>query len=309
MKMYKAIVCLLLIFGPLLYARLDILDTDPTHIKLLSTREMRFCYISFVQVNGKTYLIKQKKLDCLRKIVGVVRDSITAHIAESFNIAHLVDIIPAGKAFPGKPCKEWPATIHSIAPGKMIKEQESPYKKMKIQQKDGGFRLDMLDWMGKHPELIIIIALDVFVCNHDRHRGNLFYNKATNSFCAIDMDSAYKYNLCAIAYKNFVSILNNRKINLDNKEVYTLMQFRKHLQFLIDTHHPQDTLMMYDYFSNKAGFVPGSRLYTDRVAAELMSNRAMIVQSYEDAKRLVIVVDKLIRKHQKSVVRRWSIIH
>ena len=305
MNMYKGIVCLLLMSSQLLFTRLEILDTDPTNVRLLSTREMRFCYISFVQINGTTYLIKQKKETCLRKIVGVVRDSITAHIAESFGIgtAHQVDVIPAGKAFPGKPSKDWPATIHSIAPGKMIKEQQSPYKKMKIQQKDGGFRLDMLGWMKKHPQLIVIIALDIFTCNHDRHRGNLFYNKATDSFCAIDMDSAYKYPLSAIAYKNFTSMLNDKKLYLDNRDVYTLMQLRKHLQFLIDNHLPKDTVMMYDYFAQKAGFVPGSKLYTDRVAAELTANRAMIVKSYEDVKKVVAVVDALIKRYQKRCIK------
>jgi hypothetical protein len=306
MKLHNGMLCFLLMYSQLC-ARLEVLDIDPKNVELLSTQEMRFCYISFVKINGKKYLIKQKKSDYFRKIVSVVRDAITAHIAESFGIAHQVDVIPAGKVFPGKPRADWPATIHTIAPGKMIKAQNSYYRKMKIQQKEGGFRRDMLEWMSKHPELVIIVALDIFVCNHDRHRGNLFYNAKTNSFCAIDMDSAYKYNLSEIACKNFLIMLNDKKLRLNNKEIYTLMQFRKQLQFLIDSYFPTDIVRMYDYFAHKAGFVEGSALYTDRIAVELMANRAMIFQSYQDAKRLIKIVGKLVKKHQNAKMMNFSV--
>ena len=158
----------------------------------------------------------------------------------------------------------------------------------------------MLEWMKKHPQLILIVALDTFLCNHDRHRGNLFYRAKTDSFCAIDMDSAYKHNLCAISCKNFMAMLNDPKLRLSNKEIYILIEFRKHLQFLIDKHGPRNTLIMYDYFADKAGFIEGTSLYTEKVAIELMANRAMILQSYQDVKRLVKIVGKLIRKSQKN---------
>ena len=149
------------------------IDIENAQVELIKTLEMRFCYISFVRINGKEYIVKQKKSDYFKKIVSVVRDAITAHVAEDFGIAHRVAIIPAGKQFPGKPRTDWPATLHTIAPGKMIKAQESSYDGMNIKQADVGFRRDMLPWMMKHPTLIMVVALDTFLCNHDRHRGNL----------------------------------------------------------------------------------------------------------------------------------------
>lgn len=308
MKINYGIVCVVLVGAQLMFARLEVLDNNPYKVELLSTEEMRFCYISFVKIAATKYIIKQKKSHFIRKIVGVVRDAITAHIAESFgsalgldsDLAHRVDIIPAGKKLRGKPRKDWPATIHTIAPGKMVKAQDTRYNSMNIKQADIGFRRDMLVWMAKHERLIMMVALDTFLCNHDRHRGNLFYTPSTDLFCAIDMDSAFRYNLCALACENFTKMINNRKLALSSKEIQVLSTYRKHLQFLIDNYRPEDTLNMYNYFAEKAGFVEGSDLYTEKVAQELESNRAMIVQSYEDAKKLVKIVEQLIVKHGKA---------
>ncbi|HLC07210.1 MAG TPA: hypothetical protein VJJ26_03405 [Candidatus Babeliales bacterium] len=290
-------------------ATLDQVDMEHVAAKLLRMLEMRFCYISFVTVSpdDDEYLIKQKKSNCFRKIVSVVRDAITAHIAKKFGIAHHVRIahevriIPAGKDFPGKPRADWPATIHTIAPGKMIKAQNTSYTRMNIKQAKIGFRRDMLQWMAKHPVLLIIVAMDTFLCNHDRHRGNLFYDAKHDSFCAIDMDSAFKYNLCALACKNFTAMLNDRSLRLSSKEVKTLTLYKEYLEFLIDTYHPEDTIAKYNEFAQQAGFVEGSPLYTQKIALELERNRRMIMESYEDAKKLVIIVGQLIKKGRKRL--------
>src|SRR5690349_19621704 len=107
MKLYKIIMCGLLMSVQLACARLTVLDNKPTKIKLRDTKEMRFCYISFVDIDGTEYIIKQKKADFLRKIVGVVRDALTAHVVEMFeehldidyDLAHRVDVISAGEKF------------------------------------------------------------------------------------------------------------------------------------------------------------------------------------------------------------------
>jgi hypothetical protein len=237
-----------------------------------------------------------------------VRDAITAHVAESFgktlnlefDLAHRVDVIPAGVEFIGKPRTDWPATIHTIAPGKMIKEQKKRFEGMNIKQADIGFRYDMLEWMVKHPILIVYVALDTFLCNHDRHRGNLFYNKKTDSFCAIDMDSSFKFNLCALGCRNFTEMLNDPSLKLTGKEVNALIKYRKYLQYLIDHYESEETLRMYDYFVEKAGFVAGSELYTERVALEIASNRQTIMQSYQDVQDLVKILGKLIEKFKKN---------
>ena len=300
MKMYKSLLVLLLLCIQSSIARLKILDTNPQNVKLIKTLEMRFCYISFVEIDGKEYIVKQKKSDCIRKIASVVRDAIMAHYAEGFINAHMVDIIPAGQSFVGKPRVDWPATIHTVAKGKMIKAQESRFSGMNIKQANIGFRRDMLPWMAKDPRLVKIVAYDTFFSNHDRHRGNLFYHKKLDLLTAIDMDSSFKFNLCTLACQNFTAMLNDRKLELSNKEINILIQYKKYLQILIDRHNPEETLQMYDYFTQKAGFIEGSDLYTERLALELESNRQVIMQSYQDVQQLVKIIDKLIAKFKKN---------
>jgi hypothetical protein len=281
------------------YSELDV-DINSNDVLLLSTHEMRFCYISFVMIDGKKYIVKQKKSNCQRKLMGVVRDAVMAHFAENFINAHRVAIIPAGKAFIGKPRADWPATIHTIAPGKMIKEQKSRYTPMKIKQADTGFRRDMLSWMSEHEMLMLIVAYDTFFCNHDRHRGNLFYDGMNDSFCAIDMDSSFKYNLCALSCKNFKTMLKSRKDFFKAKEIRALIKFKELLQFLINRHNPADTVRMYDYFIKKAGLVEGAACFLPKFALEIKNNKKVIMDSYQDVKRLVKIVDTLIRKYQKN---------
>lgn len=309
MKIYKGLIILLLLSAQCITARLDVLDNEPDSVELIKTLETRFCYISFVKINGKKYIIKQKKSDYIRKIVGVVRDATTAHIAESlsqllgleFDLAHRVDVISAGVEFHGKPRTDWPGTIHTIARGKMIKEQKNLFPGMNIKQADIGFRRDMLQWMAKYPILIVYVAMDTFLCNHDRHRGNLFYNPKTDSFCAIDMDSSFKFNLCALGCRNFTEMLNDLGLQLTKKEINVLVKYRKYLKFLINNYPPEDTVKMYDYFAEKAGFVEGAALYTPKVALEIAGNRQMIMQSYEDAKVLVKILDKVIQKGKRPI--------
>lgn len=278
-------------------------DIDAVEGRLIKTIETRFCYISFVDIGGVEYIVKQKKENCLRKIGGVIRDAITAHIAEDFGIAHRVAVIPAGKKFAGKRIAQWPATLHTIAPGKMIKAQNSKYDGMNIKQADIGFRRDMLMWMMKHPVLIMVVAMDTFLCNHDRHRGNLFYQQKTDSFCAIDMDSSFKYNLCALACKNFTAMINNRNLRLSGREIETLITYKEYLEFLIDRHCPEEMLDLYDQFAQEAGFVEGSALYTQKIALELENNKRVIKESYKDALRLIPILEQLIKVSKKRLKR------
>jgi hypothetical protein len=306
MKLYNKMMFFILFFSLLcgrhISARLTEFDGELGRIKFGNVLHARFCDIIFFDMDGGHFLIKQKTSKFLRKILGVVRDSLTAHVAESFgDIAHKVDVIPAGTSFPGKPRLDWPATIHTVAPGKMIKAQNSEYNRMDIKQANVGFRRDMLYWMGKHPFLVMLVAMDTFLCNHDRHRGNLFYKQSTDSFCAIDMDSAWKYNLCALACKKFTAMLNDRHLRLSSRELKTLKLYKEYLEFLIDKHHPEDTLAMYNYFAEKAGFIEGTVLYTQKIALELERNRRMIKESYRDVQRLIIILDELIKISKKRL--------
>jgi hypothetical protein len=283
-----------------MYPELNV-NLESTNVRLIKTLEMRFCYISFVEIDGEEYIVKQKKSDFQRKLLGVVRDPVMAHFSENFINAHLVGVIPAGKKFIGKPRTDWPATIHTIAPGKMMKAQDSPYNEMDIKQGEIGFRRDMLKWMMRDDTIMRMVAYDLFFCNHDRHRGNLFYNPKDKTFCAIDMDSAFKHNLCALACKYFKALLESKDFKLKNREINALVALKGYLQFLIDNFSPKCTLKMYDYFLFKAGFVEGAEFYLPRHALEIQDNKRVIARSYEDAKRLIKIIEHIVGNAQKRV--------
>ena len=158
----------------------------------------------------------------------------------------------------------------------------------------------MLEWMTKHPQLITVVALDTFLCNHDRHRGNLFYHSKTNRFCAIDMDSSFKYNLADLACKNFTNMAKKNLFPLTRRELLALIKYKKSLEFLLNKHQPEDTIKVFNDFIAQAGFVEGSSLYSPKMAAELDRNKAMIRQSYEDIKKLVKILDGIIQRAIKA---------
>lgn len=74
-------------------------------------------------------------------------------------------------------------TLHTVVPGKIAYYAEVPYD-VHIQYTGP----ETLTSFTHHIDLCKIGALDLFTSNVDRHNGNLFFDKQTNHFYAIDMD-------------------------------------------------------------------------------------------------------------------------
>src|SRR5258708_5693346 len=83
-----------------------------------------------------------------------------------------------------------------------------------------------------HKQLPIIIALDIFISNADRHGGNLFYDPQTDSFCAIDMDCIFAYNVSQFACEKLDLMVNVYKKEFTLEEVKALALMRDTLKFL-----------------------------------------------------------------------------
>ncbi len=285
-------------------------DMQTCHVRLIKRKKKEFCYISFVEIDGILYLVKQKRQQ--GHLLAVVHDALAAYIAQSLgdDIAHKVMIIPAFHKFPGKIYDDWPATIHTLAVGATLKNKRSPYKKMNIKQACQGFRRDMIPWMAKHRQLIIIMALDIFLCNHDRHRGNLFYNAKTDSFCAIDMDCLYKYSLGLYAHQNVKRMAENDLFPLTIQETFALLELRNTLQFLVDRHSPQEMLSIFDDLVKQAGLTQDSLVCSARVQAEIDLSRNLINQNYHDVKEFIVVLGHIIQQVivLQPVLRNFQII-
>jgi hypothetical protein len=277
-------------------------DIQKCNPHFLKQRKKQFCYVSFVSINGIKYLVKQKRKKGF--LLSAVFDALGSHIAESLDekLAHKVIIIPALKSFVGKRYIQLPATLHTFAPGRSIKKQWGPYRKMNMKRYVNDFSRDIIFWMAKHPQLAQVVALDIFLCNHDRHRGNLFYNARTDSFCAIDMDGLFKLCLASTASQSLRSMVAHGLFPLKTDEALALLALRNALEFLVNKYNPDDMTALFDNFIKEAGLDFFSHI--EALQLEISQTRSMIKRNYGEVKELIAVLDGIV---QKAIVEQPSL--
>jgi hypothetical protein len=291
-----------IIFLPFYITAKSVLS-DVDKITLVSSFETKNCCASFVMINGIKYLVKQKK--DYKKQLAVVRDALAAYIAKDLAIAHKVYIISAKKKqFPGKAKEDWPATLHTLAPGETVRKQRnSRYNALRLKQQwakapsfeEKGMTDVIINYMTWHWQIPIIIALDLMIGNSDRHCGNLCYDSTTDSFCAIDMDDTFNKDLCGLACKKLTLMFEKYEKVFTQEEKRALLQMRNTLKFLIHTHKPRNLIAKLYYFAKKAGFVKGNPLYNDSIKKKLLFYETMIVKTNASAYKLIALIDDHIK--------------
>ena len=276
---------------------------DNKKVVLLSTFETKNCFASYVEINGCTYLVKQKK--DYNKQLAVVRDALAAYIAKALGIAHEVYVVAAKKKFFGKIDPEWPATLHTLARGETVRKQrDSKYNALRLKQEwahaqsfsQKGLTPIIIEYMTWHWQIPIIIALDLIIGNSDRHCGNLCYDPPTDTFCAIDMDDTFNKDLCGIACKKLEHMIKQNEAPFTKDEKNALLKMRNTLKFLLSTHKPHDLIKKLYYFAKKAGFVKGGKLYNDRIKNKLAYYETMIIKTNESAYKLVSLLDTILNR-------------
>jgi len=262
--------------------------------------ESRHSFISYVTIDGVKYLLKQKKIKSQQ--FSVVRDALSAWIAQDLDIAHSVSIIPPEEDFPGKKNKLWPATLHTIAPGKTVRSQKgSKYHALCLKQRvPGGVRpinrwltetiIHQMTW---HKQIPIIIGLDLFLCYTDRHGGNLFYDPATDSFCAIDMENIFRRDLPGLAYEKLLLMLHQGK-QFSKKEIEALAKMRDIIAFLLDKYTSKKIIDKLHFFVKQAGFTKNSPSYTEKIKKKIARHERIIIQSRASAYKLLLMLEKII---------------
>jgi len=281
----------------------DISHAPKKVITFLYTVETKNCFVSYVTINGKKYIVKQKKE--YKKQLAVVRDALSAWIAEVLGIAHRVDIVSNKTEFMGKVKQHFPATLHTLAPGKTVREQRNiKYNALRLRQfwaqaaspMEKGLTRSIIMHMTWHRQLPEIVALDLLIGNSDRHCGNLCYDPETDKFCAIDMDDTFNKDLCQLAREKLILIMQTDKVPFSRQEIYALSRMRDTLKFLIRRHRPEDIIAKLYFFAQKAGFSRGSKLYNDRIRRKLLSYEEMITQTHASAVKLILLLDKIIAR-------------
>ena len=151
--------------------------------------------------------------------------------------------------------------------------------------------------MSRHSDLPCIVALDTFIGNSDRHDGNLCYDSETDMFCGIDMDDTFNKNLCKVACDHVQAMLDDVNLIFSFQEVAGFRQYMLTLEKLIDKFTPDKLQKKLDYFVKRVGLT-SSRMFNNKsVKHKLSEYKIIMVESYEDAKKLIRLLDKLIVLH------------
>ena len=276
---------------------------DNDEISMISDFESRNSFISYILVKGEQYLLKQKKSE--KKQFSIVRDALAAWIAKDLNIAHSAQIIPLEENFVGKRNANWPAILLSVAPGKTIQNQpDSKYYYLSLKQRNGDglfssdrwFTEKILHQMTWHSQLPIIIALDTFLCNTDRHGNNLFYDAATDRFCAIDMDNIYRRNLPLLTIIKLLGMIAHKK-KFTKKEIKALKSMKEVLQFLMNKYSENQIIDKLDYFVKQAGFRRNTPVFNNlQIAKKLELHKNIIKESRVSLHDLIQLLNRIIKK-------------
>jgi hypothetical protein len=270
-------------------------------IEIVNSFETKNCFAHFIMIDNKIYLLKQKKAH--KKQIAVVKDALAAYIAECLDIAHRIEIIPGKVNMPGKVKQFWPATLHTIAPGQTVRSQrDCKYNALRLRQlwaaakdvDERGLTADIISYMTWHWQLPIIVALDLFIANSDRHCGNLCYDPETDLFCAIDMDDTFNKDLCLVACEKIQKMFDDESRIFTKEELKALQSMRNTLKLLVKTHVPKELIAKLHFFAIKAGFAPGNKIFTKGAKKKLLLYEEMITETYKSARKLIVLLDRII---------------
>jgi hypothetical protein len=273
--------------------------TGTENVSVVDTSHSRNSFISYVLINGLMYIFKQKKDPS--KQFSVVRDALAAYIAQDLSIAHSVEIVSLKKDFPAKIHAMSPGAILTIARGATVRDQpESRYYNLSLKQRNLNGDLLPHRWLTEqiiyqitwHKQLPIIIGLDLFLCNTDRHGGNLFYDPQTDSFCAIDMDNIFRRDLPALACAKLQAMIANKK-QFTQEEIEALTSVRDTIQFLLDRYTAKHLIAQLHVFIKQAGFKK-KLLRTEKMTKKIARHEATIKESRASAYKLIGLLNKII---------------
>ncbi len=285
---------------------------DPNGIIVLDCKKTSNSYVSYIKsASGELFVVKQKKCRSTFGYSCIIRDCLSAYVAESVNIpTHRVFLISPHCSFPGKRFAKAPATFHTFASGLPIREQSSQYDTIRLQQRwkdkwsycQKGLTVEVIINMALHNDLPLIVALDTFIGNSDRHKGNLCYDRKIDRFCGIDMDDTFNKNLCKVACDHVRVMLKDKDLVFTQQEIAGLKLYNSTLKKLIDKNQPYKLQKKLDHFMKEAGFVPGNKFYT-AIKYKVCHYTMIIKESYQSAKKLVKHVDQLIEQHSTWINR------
>jgi hypothetical protein len=277
----------------------------PEKVTVTGTLESSNSFISYVTISGQQYVIKQK-VNQEKQIIAAMREALASYIAKDLKIAQHVEIIPAHENVSGKKYPSSSATLHTLAPGKIVSALRGhKYYLLCLKQRDPQGKKITGKWLTEtiinqitwHKHIALIIALDLFICNTDRNRRNLFYDQATDSFCAIDMENIYRRNVADMACKKLREMINVNHKKFTPAEIEALKMVKDTLQFLSKKYPPQDILARIDKYAVFAGYVDDGSLLGDKLTKKIERHKQMVVECYGSVQKLIKILTEIIARN------------
>ena len=271
-------------------------------VTVTGTLESSNSFISYVTIAGQHYVIKQKT-NQEKQIIAAMREALASYIAKDLKIAQSVEIIPAHENVLGKKYPSSSATLHTLAPGKIVSALRGhKYYLLCLKQRDPQGKKITGKWLTEtiinqitwHKHIALIIALDLFICNTDRNRRNLFYDPATDSFCAIDMENIYRRNVAQMACKKLREMINVHHKKFTRAEIEALKIVKNTLQFLSKKYPPADIIAHIDLYAARAGYINDGSLLGDKVTKKIERHKQMVAECYESVQKLIKMLTEII---------------
>jgi len=266
-------------------------------VKVLAILPKRSAFITFVKDPfGTVFVVKQYKKFKNFKYFYLVMERLSSHIAQLMDFpVNRVRIINKEIKFPGKKYNNVPATLHLKVPGLRVNKLKNKYRNVRLRQRCGpkisrekwGRTREVIHHMARHPDLTVIAAFDTFMCDHGRHGSNLFYDEKSDRFYSIDLEKCFKFNLSEIAYENI-----KREPKFTKDELAGLKQYKEILQKMIDEFPPERLHALFDAIIKEA-VLPDKIMTDKRMQSKITQFKRMMSQSYESAKKLVKLLEKL----------------
>jgi hypothetical protein len=256
---------------------------------------------------GAKFIVKQETRNPLYLHLSVVRDKLGAFVAESVGVeANHIRILPAGCVFAGKRSDELPASLHTFVPGVPVHELPKELKALKvfiqqpvkasIHKKEWGLTRRVIHDMSLHPDLPKIVALDTFIANIDRHKGNFFYDISSDHFFLIDLESSFNKNVGAYACRCIASMMCNKDEQVSVQELGALESYRDMLKLLLELHSPESLYRIMVEYAFEAGILSHSP--KKRVVKELSLYEQSMKKNYDSCIALVLLLDQLIAQYK-----------
>lgn len=303
MLYYRSLLALLLCLPAFLFP-------EDVFFILKNEMETPTCIISYIHSSkDEEFVVKQIKDLSSDQQLLLVLDTLGCQIAEEVGIPlNKVRLISAGKPFVGKKMLDFPATLHTLAMGLSL-EEDNPFPGLDIHQRfrrknspawdfwgplpieKTGLTKVVVRGMSYHADLPLIVALDTFVGNADRSYPNIYYDNSKDRFCGIDMAASFNTQL---AFYAALHLEKTTKNDFSSEELAALISYKETLESLLKIWPAKRQKQALWEITKKAGFKKEAGFFDKPLYQRICFHIKNIDVNYAECVRLMEVLNTLL---------------